>query len=128
MSARVVVRNRGLGFGKGRHFENWGIKTIILMNNIVSRGPTLEEERERLVPIIKDFRKAVDALIQRSTRPYNQREQVSGSICFGGYGAPLTSQAEEQVRLKLTEAKMWAGKMLEGLGNPFPAELADKAE
>jgi hypothetical protein len=23
--------------------------------------------------------------------------------------------------------KMWLGKMLEGLGNPFPKELADKA-
>ena len=28
---------------------------------------------------------------------------------------------------KLQEAKMWAGKILEALGSPFPAELADKA-
>ncbi|MGF6428240.1 hypothetical protein ABIE91_003460 [Bradyrhizobium elkanii] len=32
------------------------------------------------------------------------------------------------VRTKLQEAKMWAGKILEVLGSPFPAELADKAE
>jgi hypothetical protein len=90
-----------------------------------SRPPSVEEERERLVPIIKEFRKSVDALIEKSTR--HPTSAVSGSICFHGYGAPLTTQAEDQVRLKLTEAKMWAGKMLEGLGNPFPAELADKA-
>ena len=29
---------------------------------------------------------------------------------------------------KLQEAKMWAGKILEALGTPFPPELADKAE
>ena len=29
---------------------------------------TLEQERERLVPVIKDFRKDVDALIQRAAR------------------------------------------------------------
>jgi hypothetical protein len=90
-----------------------------------SRSPTLEEERERLVPLIKEFRRGVDALIEKATRHSNA--SVSGSICFHGYGASLASQAEEQVRLKLTEAKMWAGKMLEGLGNPFPPELADKA-
>jgi hypothetical protein len=32
------------------------------------------------------------------------------------------------VRTKLQEAKMWAGKVLEAVGNPFPAELADKAD
>jgi hypothetical protein len=30
-------------------------------------------------------------------------------------------------RSQTIEAKMWAGKMFEGLGKPFPAELADKA-
>lgn len=29
------------------------------------------------------------------------------------------------VRTKLQEAKMWAGKILEVMGAPFPAELAD---
>lgn len=31
------------------------------------------------------------------------------------------------VRTKLQEAKMWAGKILETMGSPFPSELADKA-
>lgn len=35
--------------------------------------------------------------------------------------------AEGQALRAAIEAKMWAGKMLEGLGNPFPAELADKS-
>lgn len=40
----------------------------------------------------------------------------------------LYDWAEAQVIHNLIQAKMWAGKMLEGLGNPFPAELADKAD
>jgi hypothetical protein len=39
-----------------------------------------------------------------------------------------TREATDQVRIHLVAAKMWAGKILEGLGNPFPAELADRAE
>lgn len=31
------------------------------------------------------------------------------------------------VRTKLQEAKMWAGKCLEAVGAPFPAELRDEA-
>jgi len=87
----------------------------------VSRGPTLEEERERMVPVIKEFRKEVDALIQQAKIDHT---------------APLhphifnqeLEEAHRQVRISLTNAKMWAGKMLEALGNPFPPELADKAK
>jgi hypothetical protein len=32
-----------------------------------------------------------------------------------------------QAIVHLINAKMWLGKMLEGKGNSFPAELADKA-
>jgi len=43
--------------------------------------------------------------------------------------AQKTSAAKcRSFRTKLQEAKMWAGKVLEAVGNPFPAELADKAE
>lgn len=75
-----------------------------------------------MVPIIKAFRQQIDALIQQV--PHRKLDSELG---FRGYGAPLTDEGHEQVHIHLTNAKMWAGKMLEGLGNPFPAELADKA-
>ena len=75
------------------------------------RAPTPEEERERLVPIIKEFRKSIDALI--TTVPVANDYKVRNTATI--------------VETKLIEAKMWAGKMLEGLGNPFPPELADRA-
>jgi hypothetical protein len=53
----------------------------------------------------------------------NTKDTPTGSI-LGGY----THFEAEIVRAKLIEAKMWAGKMLEALDNPFPPELADKAE
>jgi len=93
--------------------------------NTAMRGPTLDEERERLTQPIKDFRKEVDAMINRFTRPYSMKDSSGGDLLPSAYG--LATQASEQVRTKLTEAKMWAGKILEGLGSPFPAELADKA-
>ena len=83
---------------------------------------SLDKERERLVPVIKQFRKNVNSLIQDCTRPTLQQPAKESSI-LGAYGHFET----EQVRTKLIEAKMWAGKILEALGNPFPAELADKA-
>ena len=69
-----------------------------------------------IVPIIKEFRKEIDANIQKAARLLS--EQVLGP----NYGRELAL-----VRTKLEEAKMWAGKVLEAVGNPFPAELADKA-
>jgi hypothetical protein len=46
---------------------------------------------------------------------------------FYGEGSQQFSESYAEVRINLTNATMWAGKTLEGLGNPFPAELADKA-
>jgi hypothetical protein len=89
----------------------------------VSRSPTKEEERVRLVPVIKEFRQTIDALIQRVPRSYNS--PVAGAICPHAFEA-LEPQAN--VRYHLTSAKMWAGKILEALDNPFPEELADKAK
>lgn len=90
----------------------------------VMRAPTIDEERERLMPSIKEFRKEIDALIQRvAIKRYPVTEN---SLAIGAY-APEANEAYDQVRKSLMEAKMWAGKMLEGLGNPLPAELADKA-
>lgn len=88
------------------------------------RAPTIDEERERLVPIIKDFRKEVDALMQRV--PGVKSERTERCIQTSAYN-PDFAEAYHQVRVHLVDAKMWAGKLLEHLGNPFPAELADKA-
>jgi hypothetical protein len=44
-----------------------------------------------------------------------------------GFDHELYGMAEYQAIRTLIEAKMWLGKMLEGLGNSFPPELADKA-
>ena len=87
-----------------------------------SIAPTLEEQRERLVPIIKEFRQQIDALIQRVPRSY--QDAPANAIIANTFAV---SEPRDQVRIHLTNAKMWAGKMLEALGNPFPAELADKA-
>ena len=77
-------------------------------------SPISKEEFSDFVADVKDFRVQMDAAVQRAetwlAKPqrYGQREMAL-------------------VRTKLQEAKMWAGKILEAAGNPFPAELADKA-
>lgn len=78
------------------------------------------------VDIIKTFRKNIDAQIVYA-------ESLMGTNSAVGYPVPqvdITAHAMRElslVRTKLQEAKMWAGKMLEAIGTPFPAELADKA-
>ena len=86
-------------------------------------APSIEQEREKWVPIIKEFRQEIDALIQRVPRGYGNAPE--NAILINAFGV---SEPRDQVRIHLTNAKMWAGKMLEALGNPFPAELADKAK
>lgn len=86
------------------------------------RAPTLEEERARMLPLIKDFRKQIDALIQQV------QQDVNLPLHFKNFQPRTVNEAYDQVRIHLTDAKMWAGKMLEGLGNEFPPELADKAQ
>jgi hypothetical protein len=109
-------------------FESWAHQAITLMADLtpggigqVSRSPTVEQERERLVPIIKEFRRHIDAPIQRV--PVSYVNPAPNAILIRAYGA---KEARDQVRIHLTNAKMWAGKIFEALGNPFPAELADK--
>lgn len=91
-------------------------------NTQVARAPSLDEERERLVPIIKEFRQQIDALIQRVSNAHN--DASANAIIINAFAA---QEPRAQVRIHLIDAKMWAGKILEALGNPFPAELADKA-
>lgn len=94
----------------------------------VSSAPTIDQERERLLPIIKDFRKSVDALIQQVPHPHAKALNADVVKLTTYSYNPEFTQAYEQVQIHLTDAKMWAGKLLEHLGNPFPAELADKAQ
>lgn len=79
-----------------------------------------EKSKQSFLQDIKQFRKEIDANIQKA----------EGMLI--GYPSELQhiSCARELslVRTKLQEAKMWAGKILEVLGSPFPTELADKAD
>ena len=75
------------------------------------------------VASIKKFRTEIDSNIQTAeeflSRPTDPLKKVDN----------LDYKREMAlVRTKLQEAKMWAGKVLEVVGNPFPAELADKAK
>lgn len=74
-----------------------------------------KEEFSAFVTDIKDFRVQIDAAIQRAEK------WIATPQRYGHREMAL-------VRTKLQEAKMWAGKILEVAGNPFPAELADKAD
>lgn len=65
---------------------------------------------------IHGFRKEIDALIVKAE-----------SVIKPGEALPFGRELAI-VRTKLQEAKMWAGKMLEMNGAPFPKELADRAE
>lgn len=68
---------------------------------------------------IKEFRKEIDANIQKSEA---MLERYPAELQHISCGREIAL-----VHTKLQEAKMWAGKILEVLGNPFPPELADKA-
>jgi len=65
---------------------------------------------------IHEFRKQIDAVIQRA-------QLLQSAIGRNNGGREISL-----VVTKLQEGKMWAGKILEAFGSPFPKELADKAE
>lgn len=65
---------------------------------------------------IHEFRKEVDAVIVKA-------QELQKRIGHDAGGREISI-----VVTKLQEGKMWAGKILESFGSPFPAELADKAE
>ena len=69
---------------------------------------------------IHQFRKEIDALIFKATKDMNEEKIRERS-------RPGYSREMSLVRTKLQEAKMWAGKCLEELGEPFPKELRDEA-
>lgn len=65
---------------------------------------------------IHAFRKDIDAVIQKAQIFQNSMNNQPGK------------HEIDKVVDKLKEGKMWAGKILEEMGSPFPKELADKAE
>jgi hypothetical protein len=71
---------------------------------------------------IKAKRVEIDALIQ-----FIQNEQEVGEERIHNADDRLYDLAAYQALVHLINAKMWLGKMLEGRGTLFPAELADKA-
>jgi hypothetical protein len=79
---------------------------------------TAEEAQALFVESVMTFRKEIDANIQKA-------ESFMGNASPNGQNC---GREMALVRTKLQEAKMWAGKVLEAVGNPFPPELADKAE
>lgn len=66
---------------------------------------------------VHDLRKQIDAVIQMTQDLQNESRTTTTS---GQREFALT-------HTKLQEAKMWAGKILEAYGSPYPEELADKA-
>lgn len=77
-----------------------------------------EEAQQMFVESVKNFRKEIDANIQTAEKFLGDKAPNDAN-----YGREMAL-----VRTKLQEAKMWAGKVLEAVGNPFPQELADKAD
>ncbi len=84
--------------------DNFNFTMDNLSADGIFRKPTLDKERERLVPVIKEFRHSVDALIQRVTQT-SMQESPAGSL-NGSYAF----FEREQVRTKLIEAKMWRAR------------------
>lgn len=73
----------------------------------------------QFVSDVKTFRQEIDATIS-TAEAFMKRQPPTEN---GNFGREMAL-----VRTKLQEAKMWAGKVLEVVGNPFPPELADKAK
>ena len=69
------------------------------------------------------FRKEIDSLIQK-IRKTNTTPPGDQSVGFGSE----YDRCKEKCYTHLQEAKMWAGKILEVIGSPFPKELRDEAE
>lgn len=76
---------------------------------------------DKAVAEVKDLRKKIDAVIQLSRKLNGVGDDPSQRY-------NPKSRALSLVTTNLEQGKMWAGKRLEELGSPFPAELADRAE
>lgn len=81
-------------------------------------GPAKNYNQEEL----KALRVQIDACIQVIENEYENGHEGIEIKNHSLYG-----QASYQVEIKLREAKMWVGKMMEGMGSELPAEFRDKA-
>lgn len=82
---------------------------------------------EQAVQTVKKLRQNIDAQISAVEHLMG----INSATLMGSVENEIRSAGARElalVRTKLQESKMWAGKILEVLGNPFPPELADKAE
>lgn len=80
---------------------------------------------------LKEFRKQIDACIQEADsigKILPSRERTEEMESMGVKPAPIGNRELEQTRIKLQEAKMWVGKILEAIGSELPEAFRDKAE
>lgn len=82
----------------------------------------MESPKTASIEDIKALRVQADALLQAIRNLAATAEPTKDFDDF------VYKIAEMAAYRAATEAKMWLGKMLEGIGNPFPAELADKSK
>lgn len=76
---------------------------------------------------IKTLRVQTDALLQSiQSKDKDISNETEGPFSMDGTELYYMALGEAEKSAILT--KMWLGKMLEGKGNPFPPELADKAK
>lgn len=80
--------------------------------------PTKNYTQEQL----KALRVQIDACIQ-----VIESEQQNGSEGVDIKNYQLHGMSSYQVEIKLREAKMWVGKMMEGMGSELPVEFRDQA-
>lgn len=85
----------------------------------------MDTQKYLTVSQIKAFRVAVSTLLLEIQT--GATSDVGPADATGGINNDLYSLATDAVEAKLIEAKMWAGKIIEALGAPFPAQLADNA-
>lgn len=81
-------------------------------------GPSKNYNQEEL----KSLRVQIDACIQ-----VIESEQENGHEGVEIKNHQLHSMASYQAEIKLREAKMWIGKMMEGMGSELPVEFRDQA-
>ena len=68
---------------------------------------------------LKALRVQVDAAIQEAEKYGEHEIECKNPTLYG--------MAHYQAEIKLREAKMWIGKMMEGLGSELPQEFRDQA-
>ena len=74
---------------------------------------------------LHEFRVYIDRAIQMAEE--NENEKLKNTTIEDFRKGFPEARANEQVVIKLKEAKMWVGKVLEARGSELPKEFQDKA-